>query len=278
MRLGGGTTEPYSSPEEWLTQIRALDYSAVIFPVDSGAERSVQEEYLACIRENDLVIGEVGVWRNVLSQDKAESAAALDYAVKQLELADRVGARCCVNISGSYADYWDAYHPRNYAPETYDLIVKTTQFIIDEVRPENTYFSLEPMPWMLPDSPESYLRLMRDVDRERFAVHLDFANMINGVERYHDSRAFIRGCFEKLGKYIRSIHVKDALLGLELPACIREAIPGEGGLDIADVLRQADALGGDMTLFVEHLDTNEQYARAARSVRAIAEAAGVYIK
>ena len=35
------------------------------------------------------------------------------------------------------------------------------------------------MPYLLPDSPDSYLALLEAVDRERFAVHLDPVNMIN---------------------------------------------------------------------------------------------------
>ena len=35
------------------------------------------------------------------------------------------------------------------------------------------------MPWMIPDSPDENLQLIKDVNRKAFAVHLDFVNMIN---------------------------------------------------------------------------------------------------
>ena len=92
MRLGGSIMRPYRCPEEWLKEVKNLTYSAVIFPVDSFAPLSVQEEYAQCIRENDLVIGEVGVWKNVLSADENERQAAIDYAKAQLHMAERVGA------------------------------------------------------------------------------------------------------------------------------------------------------------------------------------------
>ena len=44
MRLGGGVEKPYRNPEEWLKWVKELQYSAVIFPVDSAADSSVIQE------------------------------------------------------------------------------------------------------------------------------------------------------------------------------------------------------------------------------------------
>ena len=46
-------------------------------------------------------MAEVGVWRNTLSPDPEIRKASIRYAIGQLELADRIGARCCVNILGA---------------------------------------------------------------------------------------------------------------------------------------------------------------------------------
>ena len=61
MRFGGSVMLPYDSPQQWLGHVKELGYSAVIFPVDSSAPRQVWRDYAACCRDNDLVIGEVGV-------------------------------------------------------------------------------------------------------------------------------------------------------------------------------------------------------------------------
>ena len=50
--------------------------------------------------------------------------------------------------------------------------------IIDTARPKRTKFSIESMPWMIPSSPDEYLRLLEAVDRPEFGVHLDAVNMI----------------------------------------------------------------------------------------------------
>jgi hypothetical protein len=62
------------------------------------------------------------------------------------------------------------------------------------------------MPWAYPDSPDSYLRLLKAIDRKHFAAHLDPVNLVCSPQRYFASGQLIRECFEKLGPYIRSCH------------------------------------------------------------------------
>ena len=279
MRLGGSVMKPYSSPKEWLAHVKELGYSAVIFPVDSSAPGHVIREYADVCRDNDLLIGEVGAWRNVMARDEKERAANLDYNIRQLELAETVGANCCVNISGSFADMWDGYHPALDTPETWALVVENTRRIIDAVQPTHTAYSLEPMPWMIPESPEQYLQLMKDVDRAAFKVHLDYCNMLNSIDRYRHASEFITKCCTLLGKDIVSVHAKDALITQgALPVVINEVQPGMGSLDLSLVTALAHGLGEDTPVFVEHLDTHEQYMQATAVMREAAKRAGVPVK
>ena len=279
MRLGGSVMKPYSSPQEWLAHVKELGYSAVVFPVDSNASASVIRDYAQCCRDNDLLIGEVGAWRNVMARDPKERAANLDWNIRQLELAETVGANCCVNISGSFADYWDGYHPDLDTRETWDLVVENTRKIIDAVKPTHTAYSLEPMPWMVPESPEQYLQLLKDVDRPAFKVHLDYCNMLNSIDRYRHASEFITKCFTLLSENIVSIHAKDAQLTQgALPVVINEVAPGNGSLDLPLVMKLAHGLGEDIPVFVEHLDTHEDYMKAAAVMREAAKKAGVPVK
>ena len=58
------------------------------------------------------------------------------------------------------------------------------QNIIDEADPQNTFYTIEPMPWMYPMGPDEYVKLIEDVDRKHFAVHMDVFNWIISPERY----------------------------------------------------------------------------------------------
>ena len=279
MRLGGSVMKPYNSPKEWLAHVKELGYSAVVFPVESTAPLSVIREYEQVCRDNDLLIGEVGAWRNVMARDEKERAANMDWNIRQLELAETVGANCCVNISGSFAEMWDGYHPDLDTKETWDLVVSNTQKIIDAVKPTRTSYSLEPMPWMVPESPEQYLQLLKDVDSPAFKVHLDYCNMLNSIERYRHASEFITHCFDLLGENIVSIHAKDALIVQgALPVNINEIMPGKGSIDLSLVTKLAHQLGDDIPVFVEHLDTHEDYLQAAAAMREAARKANVPVK
>ena len=276
MRLGGSVMQKCSSPAEWLGHVKELGYSAVIFPVDYTAPKEIRQDYLKCARDNGLVIAEVGIWKNVMACDAAEKQAAIERSIRQLELAEEVGANCCVNIAGSLGIRWDGFHPDQDTRAYYDAVVETTQRIIDAVQPEHTKFSLEPMPWMCPESPEEYLSLIRDIDRKAFAAHLDYANMINSLERYRKSSEFIDRCFDVLGEHILSIHAKDVRIDdSHLPLNINEVPPGQGIIDYSVVLRRAHALGADTPVVIEHLPDHEAYMAASRYVLSVAKQAGV---
>ena len=278
MRLGGGIVRPYSNPDEWIARVKEVGYSAAQAPVNAGASKEEIAGYCEIAKANDVVIGEVGVWRNTISPDEKERKEAMEYAKAQLALAEEMGANCCVNISGSRGAIWDGYYADNYSDDTYALIVDSVREIVDAVKPVRTFYTLEPMPWMHPDSPEGYLQIIKDIDRSAFAVHLDYANMINGMERYINSSKFITHCFELLGPYIKSIHAKDVILSNHLPCNISETAPGKGSVDFSLVLRLAHALGDDMTLFAEHISTHEEYYDVTCYLRNIGKQANINIK
>lgn len=279
MRIGGGIDRPYSNPEEWVALAKELRYSAVLCPVDSNTPAHIRNEYVQAAKEADLQIAEVGVWRNCVAKDLDERKRALDFAKAQLQLADEIGANCCVNIVGSHSPTaWDGFAAENYLPEFYDLAVDSIREIIDAVNPKNTFYTIEPMPWCVPDSPEQYLQLVKDVDRPGFGVHLDFVNMINCPEKYCLSTAFVQKCFDLLGPYIKSIHAKDVLMDSAFTTLIYEVMPGKGTLDFAKILRMAENLGPDMPVFVEHLEGFDQYKCAAQHLRTVAEQAGIQVK
>jgi sugar phosphate isomerase/epimerase len=257
------------SPQSWIAAHVERGYRAAVCPIDHNAAGDVVDAYRRAAEAADIVIAEVGVWRNTIGPDAAEREAAIAFAQRRLDLADRIGARCCVNGPGSRSADGYGPHPDNLTPETFDMIVETTRRIIDDVQPTRTYFTLEPMPWIYPHSPESYLDLIRAIDRPRLAVHMDPVNMINSVERYYESGAFIRHCFELLGPLIRSCHAKDILIRTPLTLHLDECLPGTGALDWQAYVMSIDAVDVDMPLVIEHLSTDAEYRSAAGFLRSI---------
>ena len=274
LRLGGPTFEKYQDADDWVQAVKKLGYSAAYCPVGADASDDVVKAYANAAKKADIVIAEVGVWNNPISSDEKTRQAALAKCRSQLALADRIGARCCVNISGSRGELWDGPSEKNLTEETFDMIVETTRAIIDGVKPTRTYFTLETMPWAYPDSPDSYLRLLKAIDRKQFAVHLDPVNLVCSPQRYFRNGELIRECFKKLGPYIKSCHAKDILLQPKLTTHLDEVRLGLGSLDYAAFLRELSKIP-DTPLMLEHLPNAEEYRLAAEYIRGVAHRLGL---
>jgi sugar phosphate isomerase/epimerase len=277
MRIGGEIKKSYNNPTEWLLRIKELGYSAVHAPIGYEANDELKRAYTECAKENNILIGEVGVWRNPISPNEIEAKRNIQYCKERLALADELKANCCVNITGSRGEEWDGFYKENYYEDVYTLIVDTTRDIIDSVNPKYTFYTLEPMPWMIPDSPDSYLKLIKDIDRKAFGVHLDFTNMINSPMRFLKSEEFIEECFRKLGPYTKSIHAKDVIMEKAYPCVIKELMPGKGKLEFRRIVHLIDRLGVDIPVFVEHLDTHEEYLEASSFIREVARSEGITV-
>ena len=55
---------------------------------------------------------------NPISPDDATRARGLETCTARLALAERVGARCCVNVAGSRGETWDGAAPGQPRPPT----------------------------------------------------------------------------------------------------------------------------------------------------------------
>ena len=277
MRLGSPLEREWDSPAGWIEALRRYGFRAAFWPLDDEADAQEVRAYANAAAAADVVIAETGAWSNPISPDDAMRATAVELCKRRLALAEEVGARCCVNLAGSRGHTWDGPHPDNLSPDTFALIVDTVRDIIDAVRPERTFYTLEPMPWTLPDSPDSYLEVIRAIDRPAFAVHLDPVNLINTPAKFYDNAGFLRECFAKLGPYVKSVHAKDITLENELTVHLAEARPGLGSLDYRVFLTEMERLDPDTPILVEHLRTKAEYAAAVAHVRGVAASLGLSV-
>jgi sugar phosphate isomerase/epimerase len=276
VRLGGPIFLKSDDPVELAREHRRLGYSAAYCPPakaeDSARCRAIRDAFKA----ENVAIAEVGAWRNMLDPDAAKRTENLRYVTDRLALAEAVGARCCVDIAGSYnPKVWYGAHPKNLSKEFFDATVENCRTVIDAIKPRATTFSIEMMPWSLPDGPDAYLKLIKAVDRPSFACHMDICNGINSPERFYRNADFIRDCFKKLGKWIVSCHAKDLAFIPEYNIHFKEVVPGRGEMDYATYLRELSNLPVDAPLMLEHLATPEEYTEGRDHIRTIAEKTGI---
>lgn len=275
MRLGAPLPQTIIDPEQWVAAVQAKGYRAAYCPLSGKEDSATIRAFELAAEQAGIVIAETGAWSNPLSPDEAIRRAALEKCQAMLALADEVGARCCVNIAGSLGEKWDGPHPADLTPGTFGLIVDTTRAIIDAVRPKRTFYTLEPMPWMYPDSIESYEDLIRAIDRSQFGVHFDPVNLINSPMRYFFNGDFVRDFITRLGPAIRSVHAKDIHLQDKLTVHLDEVRPGLGELNYRTLLRELDRLEPDLPVMLEHLPLASEYDLAAAYVHGVADEIGV---
>ncbi len=275
MRLGGPVFGKYDSPEAWVNYVKAAGYRAAYCPVGPETDSKTIRAYGESARKADIVIAETGAWSNPLSPDGKTRKEALEKCRKNLALADEIGALCCVNIAGSRGEKWDGPDKDDLSTETFGMIVDSVRETIDAVKPKRAFYTLETMPWMYPDSVDSYLELIKAIDRKAFAVHLDPVNIICSPQRYFKNAELLRECFKKLGPYIKSCHAKDIILRDNLTVHLDETRPGTGRLDYVTYLQELSRLKQDVPLMLEHLPNEEEYRLSAEHIRSVAKKEGL---
>ncbi len=276
VRLGGPIFLKSEDPAVLAKEHRRLGYSAAYCPEakssDTARIRDIQRAFAA----EEVVIAEVGAWKNMLDPDSAARQTNMNYVMERLALAELVGARCCVDIAGSYnPTYWYGMHRKNLSREFFDATVENCRRVIDAIKPARARFTIEMMPWSLPDGPDSYVRLIKAVDRPAFGVHLDVCNVVNSPERFYDNTAVIADCFRKLGPWIVSCHAKDLAWVPEYNVHFAEVVPGRGVMDYGTYLRELAKLPAETPLMLEHLKTPEEYDEGRAFIQKQAAAAGV---
>jgi sugar phosphate isomerase/epimerase len=277
MRLGGPVFVKSQDPAVLAKAHRDLGYRAAYAPGDLSVTET--DRIAGLIQEfarQDVVIAEVGAWKNMLDPDPAKRRSNMTYVTGKLALAEALGARNCVDIAGSYdPDVWYGENPKNLSQEFVDATVENCRTVIDAVKPQRTFFSIEMMPWSFPTGPDEYVRLVKAVDRKAFGVHLDVCNTMNSPARLYNNSVGIRECFAKLGPWIKSCHAKDLKWGPGVQVWIQEVVPGTGLIDYKTYLQELSRLGVDAPLMLEHLHGEEEYTKGREYIQGVAQSLGL---
>jgi hypothetical protein len=148
MRLGGPVFVKSDDPAVLAKAHRDLGYRAAYAPGDlSVTDKDRIAGWVKEFARQDVVIAEVGAWKNMLDPDAEKRRGNMTYVTERLALAELLGARNCVDIAGSYdPNVWYGENPKNLSQEFVDATVENCRKLIDAVKPQRTYFSIEMMP------------------------------------------------------------------------------------------------------------------------------------
>ena len=282
MRLGAPVFISEKDPELFVFSHVKKNYRAAYCPdwINYDTDPEACRAFKASLSKHDVVLAEVGIWRNVLSKNPDEAKAAIDYSVRRLQTAEELEARCAVNIIGSWCETnWDGPHEKNYSEDFFDAAVEAARKIIDMVKPKRTKMSFELMPCQFLDCASEYMRFLYAIDRSAAGIHLDPANCISNPRLLYDNKNFFQREFAIFGGSVCSVHLKDVCLDPStFTVNIKEVLIGKGNLDYINLLRLLDRLPPDTPVMLEHLETEALYDEAAKSVRALGEKANIQFK
>jgi sugar phosphate isomerase/epimerase len=276
IRLGGPVFNAGEDPEAIALAHRTLGYRAAYCPGVTLDNDTRIGDISKAFAKHDVVIAEVGRWCNLMDADPEKRKANLKAVTDGLALADAVGALCCVDIAGSFnPDVWYGPHPDNLTRKFFDAAVENARKIIDAVKPKRAKFCYEMMGWAIPDSPDSYAELIKAVDRDAFAVHLDLCNLVNSPARFYRNAALVSECFDKLGPWIVSCHAKDLAWDVEMNVHFREVPVGQGKMDYTAYLRSLAGLDHEAPLMIEHCANEQEYDKARKAILDVGAKTGV---
>jgi len=279
IRLGAPVSVPGDDPDALARAHRAKGYRAGYCPAIRLDDRERLRATVEAFARHDVAIAEVGRWVNLLDPDPEARRKNVTTVTEGLALAEAVGARCCVDIAGSFSpSSWFGPHPENLSERFFDAAVENARRILDAVKPTRTTFCYEMMAWSLPDSPEACLRMLKAVDRQAFAVHLDPCNLVNSPDRYYRSSDLVRECYAKLGRHVASVHAKDLTWDVEMAVHFREVRIGQGSIDYSVFLAEHARHCPDAPLMLEHLSGEAEYDAARDHVRAAGESLGLRLE
>jgi len=276
LRLGAPVSVPGDDPEALARAHREKGYRAAYCPNVRLDDAARLRDTVAAFARHDVVIAEVGRWVNLLDPDAEKRKKNLATVTEGLALAEATGARCCVDIAGSFSPTsWFGPHPENLSPRFFDAAVENARAIVDAVKPKRTTFCYEMMAWSLPDSPDACLRMVKAVDRKAFAVHLDPCNLVNSPTRYYAASELVRECYRKLGPLVASVHAKDLTWDVEMAVHFREVRIGTGSIDYGVLLAEHARHAPGAPLMLEHLPGDAEYDAAHAAVVEAGRKAGV---
>ncbi len=276
LRLGGPIFVESDDPAVLAQAHRDLGYRAAYAPKADINNKDHIQAIVSEFAKRDVVISEVGAWRNMLDPDPAKRRQNVEYGIERLALAEALGARTCVDIAGTFnPKIWYGPNPENLSPRFFEATVETVRKLLDTVKPTRTTYSVEMMPWNPPTGPDEYLKLIKAVDRKRFAVHMDVCNVMNSAYRLYRNGEVIRECFDKLGRWIVSCHAKDLEWEDSVQVCFKEVIPGRGLIDYKAYLEGLTKLPVEAPLMLEHLKTAEEYTEGRQYIQGVAKSMGL---
>ena len=191
---------------------------------------------------------------NLVVADEQARRAQVAHVAAAMRIAAELGARAVIGGAGSASPAGGyAPHPANRGSEVRARLLRSLREITARAQEHGVPLVLEchvlgPL-W----APAVIREVLEEVGSPWIRVNLDPANLVGDLGALYESGALIDELFDALGPYAVSGHAKDVAVGDDFVLHLREAVPGDGELDLARFVARFARELPDAVLFVEHL-------------------------
>lgn len=283
LRFGGPVyLEPESAfdPEALVMAHKKKGYTAAYCPkLDVNDEYAIKATREAFQREN-IMLAESAFWGNLMDTDEDTRKSNREKQVQAFYLGDKLGAKVCTNIFGSYChgSGSSVHLAKNFSEDAFADAVDLARYLIDTVQPKNTSFAYEIYPFDITYSIDNMERLVKAVDRKKFGIHFDHVNLICDCHTYFNNAAVAKEMLKRLGHKIVCGHVKDILLKEpSISVILEEVVAGRGNIDYHAFLGGVHKLPHEVPMMMEHLKCEEDYDIAYAHIKSQLEMIGIII-
>jgi sugar phosphate isomerase/epimerase len=279
VRLGGFySAERVEELEPLCTALDRHGLSAIPAP-NRLAAMSDEEciEFGEAARRLGLVVGETGMWDNLLARDPDVRTERIGRVRVLLRKSELMGCHCVVTLVGSThpSDDFLAPDPASMSREGQVVFREIALRILDGLELETTRYGIEPWVTTFFYELEDVETFLADVDHPALGLHLDLVNMVSR-RTYFDTAGLAERTFASLSDRIVGAHLKDLRWD---PAHMvikwDEVLIGDGVLDYSAYLGGLARLDPDLACYCEHLPTEADYAENFARAHAAAERSGL---
>jgi sugar phosphate isomerase/epimerase len=234
-------------------------------------------EFGETARDLGVVVGEAGMWDNLMTTDPDLQRDRIDQVRVLLRKADLMGCRCVVTLVGSRhpSGHFLAPDAEMMSPAGAATFREVALRILDGLDLRRTRYGIEPWSNSFFYQPEDIAAFLESVGHPALGLHLDLVNMVSR-ETYFDTAGLAERTFSLLADRIEGAHLKDLRWDHEYMILKwDEVLVGDGVMDYGALLGGLARLDPDLACFCEHLPTEAAYAENFGRVRAAASAAGL---
>ena len=93
---------PDNDPEVWAQKALERGFTAVNAPKVNLDDKDRIQAFIESVKKRNMIFAEVGRWVNLLDADSKKREENLKTVTEGLALAEELGAKCCVDIAGSF--------------------------------------------------------------------------------------------------------------------------------------------------------------------------------